>query len=92
MELIKIIKKYWPNIKWKISKLNSKKFHEASLLKLNCNKAKSFLNWKTVLNFDETVKLTTKWYWNFYNSKKRIDDISLVQIKKYKEIFKKRIY
>ena len=91
IELIKIIKKYWPNIKYKTPTKKSKNFHESSLLKLNCNKAKKYLRWKTVLTFSETVKITAEWYRNFYDKKKKINNISIEQIKKYQNLFDRRI-
>ncbi|RZD43348.1 MAG: CDP-glucose 4,6-dehydratase, partial [Thaumarchaeota archaeon] len=39
--------------------------HEASMLKLDCNKAKKRLNWKTKLSIDETLEWTINWYKEF---------------------------
>jgi CDP-glucose 4,6-dehydratase len=39
--------------------------HEASILKLDCNKAKKRLNWKTKLGIDETLEWTINWYKEF---------------------------
>ena len=39
--------------------------HEASMLKLDCNKAKKRLNWKTKLGIDETLEWTINWYKEF---------------------------
>ena len=52
------------------------KFHEASLLNLDISKAMHFLDWKPVLDFEETVKFTVDGYMvnkNFYNA--RVDQI-----------------
>lgn len=55
--------------------------HEASLLKLDISKAVSKLNWKPVLNFEETVKFTYDGYFDDINStnlyKSRCDQINL---------------
>lgn len=40
--------------------------HEASLLKLDINKAIALLKWKPKLNFQETLVLTFDWYKNYY--------------------------
>ena len=48
---------------------NKSKFFESSLLKLNCDKALFYLKWKATLNYPETVKLTSQWYYNFYKEK-----------------------
>jgi CDP-glucose 4,6-dehydratase len=42
-------------------------FHEAGLLKLNCDRALQYLSWKPNLEFSETLALTSKWYNEFYN-------------------------
>jgi CDP-glucose 4,6-dehydratase len=44
-------------------------FHEAGLLKLNCDKALFWLDWKANLNFNETAKFTSEWYTNYYLDK-----------------------
>ena len=58
-------------------------FHEAGLLKLNCDKALYHLQWKPVLAFEEMARFTGEWYDTFYHKKtdmlfehttKQIDD------------------
>jgi len=88
-ELVIEMKKNWSNVKWKISATNKKKY-EASLLKLNFDKALHYLDWKPVWNFNETSFFTSNWYKNFFqNKKKNIYKYSLSQlnlfIKKAKE-------
>jgi CDP-glucose 4,6-dehydratase len=39
---------------------------EAKLLKLNCDKARSMLNWTAALSFEQTIALTCEWYKSFY--------------------------
>ena len=47
-------------------------------------KAKNKLKWEPILKFDETVKMTTHWYKNFYNKKKiSVYNFSKKQIKEY---------
>ncbi len=41
-------------------------FHEAGLLKLNCDKALFDLRWEPNLNYDETIRLVGDWYSSFY--------------------------
>jgi CDP-glucose 4,6-dehydratase len=48
---------------------NNSSFHEAGLLKLNCDKALSLLQWKPVLDFSQTARLTGAWYNNYYKTK-----------------------
>ena len=89
IECLKVIKKYWPNIKWSIKAGSLNKHKEAGLLKLNSNKAKNKLKWKTVLNFEETMKMTTIWYKNYY--RKNSISISNKQIRNFKYILIKKL-
>lgn len=68
--LLEEFKKYWPNFKWKI-KGNKNNFFEAKLLKLNSEKAKNKLNWKSKLGIKETSKMVAEWYNFFYKKKKQ---------------------
>ncbi len=44
-------------------------FHEAGLLKLNCDKALADLDWKPTMGFEQTIDFTASWYYNYYNVK-----------------------
>jgi CDP-glucose 4,6-dehydratase len=61
----------------------SSNFHEAGLLKLNCDKSLSHLKWKPVLDFKNTTKLTALWYQAFYENKKNMFDLTNQQIEQY---------
>ena len=41
-------------------------FHEASLLKLNCDKALFHLKWEPTLEYSETIAMISDWYKAFY--------------------------
>jgi CDP-glucose 4,6-dehydratase len=58
-------------------------FHEAGLLKLNCDKALFFLNWQANLNYIETVQYTSEWYYNFYIDKTNMHEFTMMQINNY---------
>ena len=58
--------KYWPNSGWLDISEKQNLYHEAGLLKLNCDKALHLLNWKSTLNFNQTAKWTAEWYKNYY--------------------------
>lgn len=77
---------HWPGVRWRQKKRVILK--EASLLRLNSKKAFKILGWKTVLNFEETIKLTAEWYKNFYSLKSKV--ITLEQIKNYFAKIKKK--
>ncbi|MEZ4843452.1 MAG: CDP-glucose 4,6-dehydratase [Bacteroidia bacterium] len=59
-------------------------FHEAGLLKLNCDRALHYLQWKPTLHFDETVEFTARWYDTFYHqSNADMLDLTTKQISDY---------
>ncbi|PQJ21107.1 CDP-glucose 4,6-dehydratase [Tenacibaculum sp. SG-28] len=62
-------------------------FHEAGLLKLNCDKALAYLKWQATLEYHETIKFTSEWYYNFYKKDIDILDFTLQQIQKYEELY-----
>jgi len=83
-ELINEMSKYWDQIKWNDVSTDKEHVHEAGLLKLNCDKALSFLGWHSALKFEETVKMTVEWYKKFYqNPNKSMHDFTISQIKAY---------
>jgi CDP-glucose 4,6-dehydratase len=47
-------------------RIESAQFHEAGLLKLNCDKALASLGWQPVLDSAETARFTAQWYARFY--------------------------
>ena len=82
-KLIEEMSKYWEGVCWTESGVDKNQFHEAGLLKLNCDKAFNLLNWSPTLNFSETVQLTTEWYKNFYDRSKSIRKLTEEQIQFY---------
>ena len=63
IEVVKKLSQNWENSKWEITK-NGNDFYESKLLKLNCDKALSLINWEPTLNFENTMKFTSEWYYN----------------------------
>ena len=92
ISLVQLIEKYWKGITWKVIKKNKEDFYESDLLKLNCNKSKKILNWKSILNFKETIKMSVDWYKNYYLDKKNVYQFSINQILDYQKLLKKRLY
>jgi hypothetical protein len=60
------MKYYWKDVSWIFYKNSNKYFKESELLKLNSQKAKNKLKWKSVLTFKENIFLVSNWYKNFY--------------------------
>ena len=77
IEVVKIIKKYLPDFKWKLK--NSSKIKEQRLLSLNCRKAKLFLKWETILSSNESISFTIDWY-NMYYSKKESNTFNQINL------------
>lgn len=57
-------------------------FHEAGLLKLNCDKALFHLKWESNLEYSDCVKFVSEWYYGFYHSSDAFD-MTLQQIEQY---------
>ena len=88
--VVKLMRKFWSKVRWKI--LNKKKnvFYESTLLKLNVSKAKKRLKWKSILTINQTIKMVIEWYKNYYMSSKKIYKTSLSQIKLYEKLLEKK--
>ena len=87
-QLLERISKYWHfKTKEEHFKINTNSsFHEAGLLKLNCDKALHDLQWKPVLDFEHTAALTAKWYDVFYNQPEQdLLAYTITQINEYTE-------
>ena len=91
MSLVKLMRKNWKDISWKMIRKNEKNFYESNLLKLNCNKAKTKLKWKSVLSFHETINMVADWYKSYYSKPKKIYKTSFYQIREYEKLLKKRL-
>ena len=89
LNVVKEMKKSWKAVSWTVKKSRKAKY-ESKLLKLNSNKAKLKLNWKTNLNFKEMIKMTTNWYKNFYEKKENNFEFSIKQILSYQKINKNK--
>ena len=86
-KLINEMSKYWDQIKWNDVSNNKEHVHEAGLLKLNCDKVLMDLDWRSALDFEETVRLTAEWYKAYYQNKKEsMYDFTVSQILTYTAI------
>ncbi len=88
--LIEEMSMHWENVKWQVIDKNKEKYYESGLLKLNCDKALTYLSWRPTLNFYETVKFTTEWYKSYYSEPSLKKIITKEQIYKYIELTKKK--
>lgn len=82
-ELVLALKGYWQGFD---AKLNSKAtcgLQECTLLKLCCDKALGYLQWKATLDFDLTMSFTAAWYLQYRQMPDNIRDFTLRQIDAY---------
>jgi len=88
INLLKEMSQYWSiDFNEKVKYEKNLAFHEAGLLKLNCDKALNLLEWKPVLNFTDAARLTSLWYLNYYKAKglecEQLFSFTVAQIKEY---------
>jgi len=65
-------------------------FHEAGLLKLNCDKALFHLKWEANLSYKECVGFVGDWYFNHYNTEQDMYQLTIEQITQYEKIASER--
>jgi CDP-glucose 4,6-dehydratase len=65
---------------------NISEFHEAGLLKLNCDKALYDIKWHPTLEYDKLIEFTSLWYYSFYNENIDMYDYTMKQILEYEAI------
>lgn len=65
-------------------------FHEAGLLKLNCDKALFHLKWEPNLVYDETVSFVSNWYVGYYKEKEDMYALTCHQIDAYEALARAR--
>lgn len=89
-ELLQDLSKYWDfdNGIDAFTITDNIPFHEAGLLKLNCDKALARLKWQATLDYQATIKFTSQWYYQFYNHDKNILEQTIQQISNYEELAK----
>nr|WP_257713236.1 CDP-glucose 4,6-dehydratase [Vibrio neptunius] len=65
-------------------------FNEAGLLKLNCDKALSYLKWEATLDYSTCVEFVSEWYVNFYKGSRSPRDFTNSQIHAYESIAREK--
>ena len=81
----KLAKEWGDGAQYKIEDTNFMK--EAKLLRLNCDKAHSLLNWKPILNLDQCISMTIDWYKKSTLGKNETKEISESHVKWFVENF-----
>jgi len=76
--LVKSFVEYWPSLKYSVDP-SSENLHEASILVLNSEKARTQIGWKPVWGIGETIEKTQAWYVQYLGTKKTISREQLHQ-------------
>jgi len=62
------------------------KFHEAGLLKLNCDKALAIFKWLPTLDYKTLLEYTSDWYYEYYKNKSDMYAYTQNQINSYEQL------
>ena len=91
-QLLEDLSKYWhfDAVEQAFTITDNVPFHEAGLLKLNCDKALFYLKWQANLEYNDTIRFTSEWYYAFYSNGENILDKTNNQISEYENFAKKR--
>lgn len=89
-ELLDAMADRWPGARWHVGPNGTGAVHEATLLKLSCDKALHYLNWHAVLGFPETVASTVDWYRDWNGGEREIYTYSVKQIERYCHVARER--
>ena len=83
LELVKQMSIHWDQVRWEDVSGDEGVPYESKLLKLNCDKALHHFRWHAVLDFEETVKMTSEWYQSYCKHPLSIRERTLAQIQEY---------
>jgi CDP-glucose 4,6-dehydratase len=89
-QLLEAMAAKWPGVAWHVPQECEQGAHEATLLKLSYDKALFHLQWKPVLQFNETVELTVDWYRQWHQGEAAMYQFTLGQIDRYCELARAR--
>lgn len=92
LDLLRDLSKYWEfdenSEPYRVT--GNVPFHEAGLLKLNCDKALFHLRWEPNLHYGECVRLVSTWYHGYYREKKDLLKFTRAQIREYAQLAEER--
>jgi len=91
-QLLEDLSAYWnfTNVDDAFTVTDNIPFHEAGLLKLNCDKALFYLKWQANLDYKDTIQFTSEWYYDFYKTESNMYDKTFIQIEKYEKMAKEK--
>jgi CDP-glucose 4,6-dehydratase len=86
LELVEQMALHWEQVRWLDISKSTTGPYESGLLKLNCDKALHHLDWRAVMGFEDTVRMTSEWYKAYYQKPEQISKVTRLQIDAYTEI------
>ena len=89
-QLISAMAERWPGASWQPEDSGQHRRHEATLLKLSCDKALFYLRWRATLTFAETVRFTVDWYRAWFERRTGMYTYSAEQIDRYCQLARER--
>jgi CDP-glucose 4,6-dehydratase len=89
-QLLEAMEKRWPSVAWHVPEGFEQGGHEATLLKLSCDKVLFHLQWLAVLQFNETVEFTVDWYRKWHDGKVDMYEYTRGQIDRYRDLARER--
>jgi CDP-glucose 4,6-dehydratase len=89
-QLLDAMVRRWPAARWQVQERAEQGGHEATLLKLSCDKALFHLRWRAVLRFEETVEFTVDWYRNWLERPLAVYSYTREQIERYAQFARQR--
>jgi CDP-glucose 4,6-dehydratase len=89
-QLLEAMAAKWPGVLWHVPQECEQGAHEATLLKLSYDKALFHLQWKPILQFNETVELTVEWYRKWHQGEVAMYQFALGQIDHYCDLARAR--
>jgi CDP-glucose 4,6-dehydratase len=86
-EVVRLFSQSWPSVRYEVMPPAdaSRQPHEAHLLKLACDKARSVLNIRPKLTLSEAVAMSATWYRAFYEQPETVKTLTFEQIRNYSE-------
>ena len=88
INLLQDLSQYWdfksPDEAYKVT--DNIPFHEAGLLKLNCDKALFHTGWRPTLAYDDTIRFVSEWYYKYYTEQAAdMNAMTVAQIAEYEQ-------
>jgi CDP-glucose 4,6-dehydratase len=82
-QLIDAMAGRWTGVRWHVAEQHPAPSHEATLLKLSCDKALHHLHWRATLTAPETIELTVDWYRLWHQQTIDMSQLTQQQIERY---------